>query len=1342
MAGDEDNARRDAHQDNVNQPNPNINANDHVGQNSGSNFIRPPKPLVVSGDIATAWKLWLQQYEYFEAATQMETKPAKVQVGTFMASIGVEAVVVFNTFQLTEVETADIAVIKDRFKGYFTPKSNTTYERYTFNKMMQVEGESFDEFLTKLKSQSGKCQFANLHDSLLTDKIIIGLRNDKVRERLLSEDEITLDRTISICRASELTSKQLKVLRNNEGTEVNAIQKYKKNSGKSSSGKSSSTTATTDETYECSRCGKRHGPKSCPAFKQKCSKCKRKGHFADMCRIGKNKKKVHLVEESSDNESDNEEFYVNTIQTNKDDAKNWIEEIDIEQVKVNVKLDSGAQCNVLPKRIADKMKKALQTSRIKRIITFSGHNMKVAGEIVVLTTIRKKVFTLKFIVVDEDVTPILGKAGCELSGLIVRVQELKSKEKSVFDGLGCLKDFVYDIDFIEHPTFEIHAARRIPHAYRQLVKEELDSMVKSKVIKPVTEATPAVSPMVVVKQKGKIRICIDPTDVNKNVIRRHYPLTTIEEIATRIAGSKIFTKLDCRKGFWQIKLSERTQKYLTFATPWGRYSCLKLPFGLCSAPEIFQQIMSQLLSDINKAEASMDDILIYAEDINELRRIQETVIKRLADAGLTLNKEKCVFEVKKLKFLGHVISANGMELDPEKVQAIEKLKTPENKTELQRLLGMVTYLAKFIPNMSEITHPLRKLLEKDAEWLWTPEQARATDQIKTVLSSPPVLRFYNVNERVTLQVDASSYALGAAILQKQQPVAYASRSLTKTECRYPQIEKEALAIRFACSKFHEYIYGKELTIETDHKPLEAIFKKPICNAPPRLQRILMDVASYSPEVIYRKGETMYLADILSRDCDNPAAMEQDEFQVLSLVSISDNATTRLQEETKKDSHLQEVLKYVLAGWPTNQAELPPSIKPYWNYRDELSTFNGLLYKGQKVVIPAGQKRKTLEQIHLGHFGIQRTLSAAREHVFWINMSKDITEYVEKCKICQASQKSKQSEPLIVKPVPKLPFEIVATDIFTFQLGQYLLIVDSYSGYFDFKILKSITSKEVIKNLKTWFAVHGIPRLLESDNGPQFASKEFKDFTTSWQFEHRTSSPRYPKSNGLAERFVQTAKSMLKKCFKDGSDEKLALLNYRNTPRNDKIGSPNQRLMSRTTRSILPATVEQLKPKIVSGVEQQLIDIRNQQKLYHDRGAKEAPQIQVGDKVRVQRGKRDWIGATVVQNTDKPRSLIVQTQNGKKYRRNTIHLYPTKAEISDPPSVAVSPQRAPDERARSTITHSPKPSPQPIVDDSAQQRTFVQPSVGPDLNKVTGNETNHQQRTRYGRLVKKVVKMNL
>lgn len=210
-------------------------------------------------------------------------------------------------------------------------------------------------------------------------------------------------------------------------------------------------------------------------------------------------------------------------------------------------------------------------------------------------------------------------------------------------------------------------------------------------------------------------------------IRRHYPLKTLEEITAKIAGSKIFSKLDCKKGFWQIKLSPRTQKFLTFATPWGRYSCVKLPFGLCSAPEIFQQIMTKLLSGIEKAEASMDDILIYATDKKELDKTTEAVIKRIKEAGLTLNKEKCEFGLTKIKFLGHLLSERGVELDTEKVEAIKKLRIPENKTELQRLLGMVTYLGKFIPRLSAITQPLRKLLEKDSDWIWTPHQSKSFD---------------------------------------------------------------------------------------------------------------------------------------------------------------------------------------------------------------------------------------------------------------------------------------------------------------------------------------------------------------------------------------------------------------------------------------------------------------------------------------------------------------------------------------------------------------------------------------------------------------------------------------
>lgn len=217
-----------------------------------------------------------------------------------------------------------------------------------------------------------------------------------------------------------------------------------------------------------------------------------------------------------------------------------------------------------------------------------------------------------------------------------------------------------------------------------------------------------------------------------------------------------------------------------------------------------------------------------------------------------------------------------------------------------------------------------------------------------------------------------------------------------------------------------------------------------------------------------------------------------------------------------------------------------------------------MFKGQKVIIPAKEKSNTLQQIHSGHQGIQRTLAVARNHVFWLNMTKEITDYIEKCGICEATQRSNIKEPMIIKEIPTHPFQIVASDLFTFQGREYLLMVDSYSGYFDFQQLHHTTSKECIEKFKSWFAIHGVPAKLESDNGPQFASSEFKKFAKTWNFIHITSSPKYPQSNGLAERFVQTAKNMLRKCSIDNSDINLALLTYRNTPRNDALGSPNQR----------------------------------------------------------------------------------------------------------------------------------------------------------------------------------------
>lgn len=231
-------------------------------------------------------------------------------------------------------------------------------------------------------------------------------------------------------------------------------------------------------------------------------------------------------------------------------------------------------------------------------------------------------------------------------------------------------------------------------------------MVKMDVIKPISEPTPAVSPMLIVRKNGKIRICIDPVELNKNIRRRHYPMKTFEHVAANMKDAKYFTKLDCRSGFWQIKVTKRTSKYLTFATPWGRYCCLRMPFGISPAPEIFCEHIAGVLNGLEGVEEAMDDFIIHAKTLQPLKDRTEKVIRAIHAAGLTLNLEKCEFEKTTIKFLGHIFTQNGLMPDPDKIDAIKNLEVPTEKKRLQRILGMVTYLNKFIPNLSTITDPL------------------------------------------------------------------------------------------------------------------------------------------------------------------------------------------------------------------------------------------------------------------------------------------------------------------------------------------------------------------------------------------------------------------------------------------------------------------------------------------------------------------------------------------------------------------------------------------------------------------------------------------------------------
>ena len=344
------------------------------------------------------------------------------------------------------------------------------------------------------------------------------------------------------------------------------------------------------------------------------------------------------------------------------------------------------------------------------------------------------------------------------------------------------------------------------------------------VISRVDLPTPWCAGMVVVpKKSGNIRICVDIKPLNERVLREVHPFPKVDETLAQLMGAKAFSKLDANSGFWQIPLSERSQLLTMFITPMGRYCFNKLPFGISSAPEHFQKRMSRILSGPDGVLCQMHDVLVFGRDQSEHDARLTAVLQRIKSAGATLNSEKCEFGKSTLKFLGYLIDEKGIQADPDKTAAIQEMSPPSNVPELRRFMGMVNQLGKFTPNLADLTQPLRELLSKKKTWLWGTSQEQAFSLVKAELTKPTTLALYDPGAESKISADASSYGLGAGLLQKAEsawkPVAFASRSMSDIERGYAQIEKEALAITWACEKFSVYILGKRIEIETDHKPL-------------------------------------------------------------------------------------------------------------------------------------------------------------------------------------------------------------------------------------------------------------------------------------------------------------------------------------------------------------------------------------------------------------------------------------------------------------------------------------------------------------------------------------------
>ncbi|XP_046142800.1 uncharacterized protein K02A2.6-like [Osmia bicornis bicornis] len=1208
--------------------------------------FKPPMGLDLRENAANNLKSFKQRFELFITAISEREIKEQRKVAMLLNCIGNDALDVFNMFAL-QTENLTTKLIFEKFEEYVKPRVNIIIERHKFHSRRQEEGEPFDSFLTDLRKLAKNCDFEQQEESLIRDRIVIAVNDEGLQQRLLRDPNLTVEKVIESCRAAEMSKIQQKSLKventKTKEVSVNVIKKQNYRQGQVRS-KASQQKKKEDsqQSYDCKKCGSHHKRASCPAFGKVCKKCGRVNHFAIGCLSTTSRpRSVNEVATKSN------QFFVDSVNTELK-KRVWIQQIKIGNNVISFKVDTGADCNIIPWSIFKSLEFSKQPHwipTITTVVSYINDKCKSLGTAILHCSVDNKRFKVKFIIVDVESMPILGLNTCVKLKLIkkddidIRVcntiteeinmskQEFVAANEKIFRGLGSYP-YKYEIKLKEHAVPVVSPCRRVPFSIKDKLKSTLDSLERAGIIKKVNYATDWVNNMVIVEKPNKtLRICLDSIQLNKSIKPEKFPIPTADELCNRLAGKEVYSVLDMKDGFHQVQLTEKSSEVCTFITPFGKYKYTRLPFGLSTAPEVFQRVNTIIFGDIEGVGIYFDDLIIAAKNEKDHDKIMQLVLERANKCNVRFNKNKLQYKTNEVKYLGFIFNKDGVKPDRSHVEAILKIKQPTNKKELLRILGMINFLSKFIPNVSQLTSCLRELIKKDVDWQWGPEHSEALDKIKHKIVEAPTLKLFDNKLPIVIQADASQHGLGACLLQCGRPVLFASRSLTDTEHRYPQIEKECLAVCFAVEKFHQFVYGHQVKVYTDHKPLVSIIKKNIHKVTPRLQRLMLKLTKYTIDLEYLPGKQMLIADLLSRShlnkVETEVANNADNEIVHSLntyVAMSQSRVEEFQKATANDTKLKQIINYSLNGWP--QAKCKSADTHYWLLRNEITYHKGILFlNDNKILVPELLQSEMIRLAHKPHFGIEKTKKRLKQLFYWPKLTQDVINHISGCRVCEKYGRNNIKEPLIPHKIPSLPFEKVAVDYFEYAGKNYIAIIDYYSKWLEIIKTKGKTSKETSEALKRIFSVQGIPKTVVCDNMP-FNSFEFQKFAKQWGCDIITSSPLYPKSNGLAEKAVGIAKSILRKVNEEGEDVHNALLEYRNMPLAGLKVSPAELLMSRKLRTKLPIATNLLKPK----VQKVTIALRNKQqsqKMYYDRGARKRIKFKLDDKVVV-RDKKECV----------------------------------------------------------------------------------------------------------------------
>lgn len=1217
------------------------------------------------------------------------------------------------------------------FDQFFKPQQSPLAARYKFYSARKEPTETASEWEARLRGLAVGCEFGSELKVCLRDKFIFGFEKGPILDRMMEERVTTdLEKMVSIA-ANKMAAQEIHdvMVKTEPIHHIRGARRPKQTardgaqpSGNSWRGRGNAYVQGHSREQQqqqihhggndntgCEVCGRRNHQKDKCYFKNySCNLCKKVGHLANVCKQKNNYNRNfrhHFLQDTTYNNNDNTNnldddsiFYFSNDRniyiwehTSDNTEDSFKVKIFIENIFLLFQVDTGSSVSCLS---VDIYKQHFSNFPIKptnkHFIFYNGSQVKPVGVVTLNIAYNKKEMFLDFYVMENGGQPLLGRDFLRLYNIsLSMINNINTDEKQVriltkefsevfSEGIGLFKNGVVKINIKKDAVPKFFKARPMPFSIKSQVEDELKRLLSLGIISPV-DYSPWATPIVpVFKKNGKIRICGDfKVTINPEIeIDQHY-MPRIDELFARLQGGKEFTKLDLSQAFQQIGLDEESKMLLTISTHLGLFKFNRLAFGVACASAKFQKIMDALFNGVEGCAVFQDDILVTGKDKTTHLQNLKKVLSILQNSGLKLNLDKCIFFAQSVEYLGFVIDNEGLHPSKSKTLAIEMAPRPNNVKELQAFLGSINFYGRFIKNLSSILNPLYKLLQKDTIWSWDDNCEKAFKKIKEILISSQVLVHFNPDLELRLTVDASKEGIGAVLSHKfqnseEKPIAFASRTLSKAENNYSQIEKEGLAIIFGVLKFTQYLYNKKFTLVTDMRPLVTIFNPnkaiPQFSAN-RLRRWAIILSGYQYDIEYvtsNKNPADWLSRLPLKNSNDYFGDDEIDFEYCNfLVANSDIKLCfeTIKKATFEDNLLKKVKDFILQGWPNKTNDI--KLKPFFNKKHEFFIKDECIFWNHRIVIPNSLQKNILEQLHSTHLGIVKMKNLARSYIWFPNLDKNIENMAKTCEACLLHSNNAPKAQIVPWPWPNKPWERIHVDYFDFKRKNFLVILDAHSKWLEVFEMSTINSNSTIKVLRSLFARFGLPITLVSDNGRSLISDEFEEFLSRNNIQHLTSPPYSPSSNGAAENSVKTVKNALKKALaaSSGSDYSLILsrflFDYRNTDHATTGVSPAILMFGRKLRTrfstFLPnaTSLDESKINNSNDVRKRVENLQKSQT--HYKGGKDKITFSIGEIVLVKDYRNvshpTYIKGKIVRIMGKRSYLVEVTDLNKTWKRH-------------------------------------------------------------------------------------------